>query len=100
MSSKALCLPMPPPTSPLKPLSSYKVLSFDVYGTLIEYKPHILSSFHPLLSRLPANSKYLTKDGEDVEHAGSGSITFLKLFQSVEDKIKLERPVRRFDELL
>jgi FMN phosphatase YigB (HAD superfamily) len=90
---------MPPPTSPLKPLSSYKVLSFDVYGTLIEYKPHILSSFHLLLSRLPANSKYLTKD-EDAEHASSGSITFLRLFQSVEDKIKLERPVKRFDELL
>lgn len=94
---------MPQPTTPPLPLKSYKVLSFDVYGSLIEYKAHILSSFQPLLSRLPSSSPYLDPTPASTTIPGSasiGSIEFLKMFQKQEDAIKLEKPVKRFDELL
>ncbi|EXJ86599.1 hypothetical protein A1O3_03552 [Capronia epimyces CBS 606.96] len=103
---------MPAPSVPPLPLQAYKVLSFDVYGTLIEYKRHILSAFQPLLSRLPASSPYLDETPISVSGGGSGaatsasvgSVEFLKLFQRHEDAIKLEQrdPARRlrFDGIL
>ncbi|KAL2395910.1 hypothetical protein ABEF95_006670 [Exophiala dermatitidis] len=96
-------LPMPEPTTPPLPLLQYKVLSFDVYGTLIEYKAHILNAFQPLLSRLPSSSPYLNSTPLSTaipDSASVGSIEFLKLFQRHEDAIKLEKPAKRFDELL
>lgn len=98
-------IPMPKPTLPKKPLNQYKLLTFDIYGTLIEYKRHILTSFEPLLARLPASSTYLSREPlPNTSHiagaATQGQVTFLKLFQAQEDRIKLEKPVRRFDEIL
>ena len=94
---------MPEPTRPPLPLTHYRVLSFDVYGSLVEYKSHILDSFQPLLSRLPPSSPYLdsTPLSTTIPDAATvGSIEFLKLFQRHEDAIKLEKPVKRFDEIL
>jgi len=98
-----MALPMPKPTVAPLSLPEYKVISFDVYGTLIEYKAQILASFQPLLSRLQSPSPYLdpTPSSSSIPGAASvGSIEFLKLFQRHEDAIKLEKPVRRFDVLL
>lgn len=39
-------------------LTHFKALSFDVYGTLINWKPHILAALDPVLSRLPADHPY------------------------------------------
>lgn len=94
---------MPEPTNPPLPLTDYTVLSFDVYGSLIEYKAHILKSFQPLLARLPQSSPYLDSTplaSTIPDSATVGSIEFLKLFQRQEDAIKLEKPVKRFDEIL
>ncbi|KIW90256.1 uncharacterized protein Z519_08900 [Cladophialophora bantiana CBS 173.52] len=98
-----MALPMPEPTVPPLPLLDYKVLSFDVYGSLIEYKALILDSFQPLLSRLPPSSPFLNSNPLTTtvpDSASVGSIEFLKLFQRKEDAIKLEKPVKRFDEIL
>ena len=95
--------PMPEPTVAPLPLTEYKVLSFDVYGSLIEYKAHILKSFTPLLSRLPKSSRYLDDSPLSATVSGVtsiGLVEFLKLFQRHEDSIKLEQPTRRFDEIL
>lgn len=94
---------MPQPTNSPRPLHEYEALSFDVYGSLIEYKAHILSAFKPLLNRLPASSPYLDSTPASATVANSaskGSIEFLKVFQKQEDTIKLEKPVKRFDEIL
>jgi 2-haloacid dehalogenase len=98
-----MALPMPEPTNPTLPLTDYKVLSFDIYGSLIEYKAHILDSFKPLLGRLPQSSPYLNPTPLSTtipDSATVGSVKFLKLFQRQEDAIKLEKPVKRFDEIL
>ncbi|OAP58284.1 hypothetical protein AYL99_07374 [Fonsecaea erecta] len=98
-----MALPMPEPTIPPLPLPHYKVISFDVYGSLIEYKAHIVRSFQPLLSRLPASSPYLdpTPLSRDIPDSNTtGAIQFLRLFQQQEDQIKLEKPARRFDQIL
>lgn len=98
-----MALPMPEPTVPPLPLLQYNVLSFDVYGSLIEYKAHILDAFQPLLSRLPPSAPYLNPEPLSTtipNSATKGSIEFLKLFQRQEDAIKLEKPVKRFDEIL
>lgn len=98
-------IPMPSPTSPPLPLKSYKLLSFDVYGTLICYKSHILTAFKPLIGRLPSSSHY--RDPTPLSStipasASKGDVEFLKLFQKTEDAIKLElasNPMR-FDAVL
>lgn len=96
---------MPTPTNPRLPLSEYKLISFDVYGTLIEYKQHILQSFKPLISTLPADSPYRESTPLNpalANCATKGDIEFLKVFQKQEDSIKLEladHPLR-FDEVL
>ena len=98
-----MALPMPEPTNAPLPLTEYKVLSFDIYGSLIEYKAHILDSFRPILARLPQSSPYLNSTplaSTVPDSATVGSIEFLKLFQRQEDAIKLEKPVKRFDEIL
>ncbi len=94
---------MPEPTRPPLPLTHYRVLSFDVYGSLVEYKGQILNSFQPLLSRLSPSSPYLDSTPLSTttpDSATKGSVEFLKLFQRQEDAIKLEKPAKRFDEIL
>ena len=94
---------MPKPTNSPRPITDYKVLSFDIYGSLIEYKGHILDAFQPLLARLPLSSPYLDATPASTtvpDSATKGSIEFLKLFQRREDEIKLEKPVKRFDAIL
>lgn len=96
-------LPMPVPPNPPLSLTKYKLLSFDVYGTLVQYKAHILTSFRPLLSCLPNNSIYLNAEPLSAgpsHSATKGDIEFLKLFQKTEDTIKLETTPRRFDQIL
>lgn len=105
MSSEVKAIPLPEPTNPPLPLTSYKVLSFDVYGTLIRYKSYILKSFSPLLSRLPSDSPYLNStplSAHIPSSATTGDIEFLKVFQAEEDSIKLELAdsPRRFDDIL
>ena len=96
---------MPEPTTSPLPLTHFRVVSFDIYGTIIEYKAHILQSFQPLLSRLPSDSPYLnsTPLSSTIPNSATvGQIEFLKLFQKHEDAIKLElgdHP-RRFDDIL
>jgi 2-haloacid dehalogenase len=100
-----MALPMPEPTFPPLPLVEYKILSFDIYGTIIEYKRYILKSFDPLLSRMPSDSPYLNTTPLSTtipNSATTGQIEFLKLFQKQEDTIKLELEdhPRRFDDIL
>jgi 2-haloalkanoic acid dehalogenase type II len=46
------------PTSQSPDLTTFKALSFDCYGTLIDWESGIISSLTPLLSQLPASHPY------------------------------------------
>ncbi|KAK6379826.1 hypothetical protein LTS17_005900 [Exophiala oligosperma] len=51
-------LPMPTPTIPNRPLTSFKTLSFDIYETLIQWESSIIRHFSPLLVHLGHDSPY------------------------------------------
>ena len=91
-------LPMPTPTNLVKPFSSFKVISFDVYGTLIDFKPAIYSALQPLLSRLPADSPWRQSNSSDM-HSDVGS-KLLNMFKQQEDDLMVNKPVRPFSDVL
>jgi FMN phosphatase YigB (HAD superfamily) len=91
-------LPMPIPTNPTKPLSSFKVISFDVYGTLIDFKPAIYTALQPLLSRLPLDSPWRQPNSSDM-HSDVGS-QLLNMFKQQEDDLVVNKPIRPFSEVL
>ena len=88
-------IPMPTSSAPVRSLKSFKVISFDVYGTLIDFKPAILSALRPLLSRVPEDSPYkMDQDGEDI------GAQLLVMFKSQEDALMVGKPVRPFQDVL
>jgi FMN phosphatase YigB (HAD superfamily) len=94
----ATSLPMPQPTNPPRPLSSYKVISFDVYGTLIDFKPAIYTALQPLLKRLAADSPWRQPNSSDM-HSDVGS-KLLNMFKQQEDDLMVNKPIRPFNEVL
>ncbi|CAN8101581.1 unnamed protein product [Discula destructiva] len=40
------------------PLTGYKALSFDCYGTLIEWEPNLIAALQPLIALLPPDHPY------------------------------------------
>ncbi|KAI4153586.1 MAG: hypothetical protein LQ340_002217 [Diploschistes diacapsis] len=70
-------------------LPPYKALSFDIYGTLIDWETGILSSLDPLTSRLPAS--HPCKDSP------SGTIA---AFAKHEHALMRAHPTMLYDELL
>ncbi|KIV91390.1 haloacid dehalogenase, type II [Exophiala mesophila] len=49
-------LALPEPTVPRKPFSSFKVISYDIYGTLIDWETGVVKGLQPLVSRIPQDS--------------------------------------------
>ncbi|KAE9377805.1 S-2-haloacid dehalogenase [Stipitochalara longipes BDJ] len=63
---------------------SYKLLSFDIYGTLIDWETGIYTSLLPLLTRLPVSSPYHPHT-HDLTHTRNFILTeYTKLEQSVQ----------------
>jgi FMN phosphatase YigB (HAD superfamily) len=91
-------LPIPSPTNPPRLLSTYKILSFDVYGTLIDFKPAIYVGLQPLLARLPLFSPWRQPNSSDM-HSDVGS-KLLNLFKQQEDELMVNKPIRPFAEIL
>lgn len=87
-------LPMPHPTLPRQSLSHYKILSFDIYGTLIDFKPAIYASLQPLLSRLPDSSPWRQPDSDDMQSSTGAKL--LQMFKELEDEYLVGKPVRDF----
>lgn len=85
-------LPMPTPTVPHKPLLSFKLLSFDIYGTLIDWETSIIKALQPLLSHLPSSSPHA--------HLKTDRLTLAALFNDHEHTLQAEQPTLRYDKLL
>jgi FMN phosphatase YigB (HAD superfamily) len=95
----AVNLSMPIPSPPRKPLKSFKVISFDVYGTLIDFKPSIVAAFQPLISRLPDSSPYKSRMTASNHELDPGGAKLLGLFKQHEDRLLVGKGkgLRRFD---
>ncbi|MCJ1373422.1 hypothetical protein MMC20_004650 [Loxospora ochrophaea] len=83
---------MPEPVLTPKPLLSYKLLSFDIYGTLIDWETSITTSLKPLISRLPPSSPYA-----NLQTTPRG---INELLSDCADNIEREQPRLRYDKLL
>ena len=90
---------MPTASPPRKPFRSFKVISFDVYGTLIDFKPSIVAAFHPLISRLPDSSPYKSRMTASNHELDPGGAKLLGLFKQHEDRLLVGKGkgLRRFD---
>jgi 2-haloalkanoic acid dehalogenase type II len=89
-------LPLPAPTVPLKPLTTFKLLSFDIYGTLIDWESSIIQSISPLLSHISPSSPHANK----YSASGPGRIALAALFNSHEHDLQASNPTLRYDKLL
>ncbi|KAI1618569.1 haloalkanoic acid dehalogenase [Exophiala viscosa] len=82
-------LPMPTPTVPVKPLTSFKSLSFDIYETLIQWENSIVEHLKPLISRY--------------EHASTDQRVqddMAELFAKHEKNLQAESPSMKYNEIL
>jgi len=77
--------PMPEPTVPVKPLTSFKSLSFDIYGTLINWENSIVQRLEPLRKHAPTKSA----------NASLGD-----LFHAHEVSVQAQFPSMKYDEVL
>ncbi len=83
---------MPTPTVPQGPLLSFKLVSFDIYGTLVDWESSIHKFFEPLLSHISSNSPHT-----DLK---SNRIALAQLFNDHEHALQSEEPGLRYDRLL
>ncbi|KAF4973106.1 hypothetical protein FSARC_537 [Fusarium sarcochroum] len=86
-------------------LTSFKALSFDVYGTLIDQEPGMIRGLQPIISRLPSSSVYrqdpvsliqrfdeLVKDLEAAEPTLRHDIVLLRSFKSLAHEMDVSVP--------
>ncbi|RGP76859.1 haloacid type ii [Fusarium longipes] len=74
---------------PYPDLTSFKALSFDVYGTLINQEPGMIHSLQPLLSRLPDDSDYKTNP-----------VSLMQRFSVLYRGLAVDEPTLRFNLIL
>ena len=93
---------MPTASPPRKPFKSFRVISFDVYGTLIDFKPSIVAAFQPLISRLPESSPYKSHMSASNHELDPGGAKLLALFKQHEDRLLVGKGkgLRRFDSVM
>jgi 2-haloalkanoic acid dehalogenase type II len=91
---------MPTPTVPKRPLSSYKLISYDIYGTLIDWESAIVKLLQALVSQIPPSSP-LAKKFENSTAAGSpGRIALTGKFNDVEHELETKNPSQQYPDLL
>ncbi|KAK5036478.1 hypothetical protein LTS07_002205 [Exophiala sideris] len=89
-------LPMPEPTVPRKPFSSFKAITFDIYGTLIDWETGIIEGLQGLVSRIPADSPYSIYRNST---SGEGRIKLAEKFNEIEARLETEHPGMKYDEI-
>ncbi len=91
---------MPPPTVPKRPLSSYKLISYDIYGTLIDWETSIVHSLQVLISQIPSSSSLAKQYADSTKPGSPGRIALAGAFNDVEHELQTKNPSQKYDELL
>ncbi|EXJ83931.1 hypothetical protein A1O1_07560 [Capronia coronata CBS 617.96] len=101
-ASSSSDLPMPEPTVPRRPFSSFKLLSFDIYGTLIDWEGGILEHLQRLTARIPADApphiaqyRYTGNDSDK-----DAKLTLAAKFNEIEASLQTERPGAKYSKIL
>ncbi|KAK5458431.1 hypothetical protein LTS15_004513 [Exophiala xenobiotica] len=89
-------LPMPTPTVPVKPLTSFKSLSFDIYETLIQWETSIVQHLEPLLL-LPRDDQAF---GTDLSMSSHRASSLADLFARHEKDVQAESPGLKYSRVL
>ena len=95
-----MSLPMPPPTVPKRPLSSYKLISYDIYGTLVDWETSIAHSLQDLISQIPSSSPLAKKYADSTTPGSPGRIALAGAFNDVEHELQQKNPSQKYNELL
>lgn len=75
--------------APVNPLSSYKALSFDIYGTLVDWESGLAPTLSPLATQLePIHPCKISRDAQ------------IAAFNKAESAIMQANPTMRYDEVL
>jgi 2-haloalkanoic acid dehalogenase type II len=74
-----------------KPFSTYRLLSFDIYGTLIDWEAGILQALSPIRDRLPASSPLKSRDND---------LALGIVFNKHEARLQSENPGATYDKIL
>lgn len=93
-------LPMPTPTVPLRPFPSFKLISLDIYGTLIDWETGILTALKPLLTQIPSSSQYAHFKDTNIDTDASARSDLASLFNTLEAKTQKSHPGMRYADLL
>ncbi|KAJ4504137.1 hypothetical protein HRR75_007760 [Exophiala dermatitidis] len=97
-------LPMPEPTVPRRPFPTFKLLSFDIYGTLIDWEHGILERLKPLISRIdgatnaPANAQQYLEDSRT--NPSGRPVKLAAKFNEIEAQLQAENPGAKYSEIL
>jgi 2-haloalkanoic acid dehalogenase type II len=75
-------------------LTDYKLLSFDIYGTLIDWESGIYHALMPLIEQLPPDSKYRGTSPEETRSL------VLRAFTVRERELQREQPKLAYNKLL
>lgn len=67
-------------------LTRFKALSFDCYGTLIEWEPGLIDSLKPIINKLPSDHPYVKDNG----------LALLR-FDEFSNKLEHEQPTLKYD---
>jgi 2-haloalkanoic acid dehalogenase type II len=95
-----MSLPMPEPTVPKRPLSSYKLISYDIYGTLIDWESSIVQLLQPLVSQIPSNSPLADTFKDSTTANSPGRLALAGKYNDVEHALEQKNPSQKYDELL
>lgn len=88
-------LPMPKPSVPNKSFTSFKSMSFDIYGTLVDWETSIIRQCQPLVDAAPADSPY-----KNASTDSSARIALAGRFDHHENTIQAADPGMRYDKVL
>ncbi|KAK7890358.1 hypothetical protein LTR67_008244 [Exophiala xenobiotica] len=90
-------LPMPEPTVPRRPFSSFKVITYDIYGTLVDWETGLINGLQPLVARIPADSPHSIYRHS---RSGAGRVKLAEKFNEVESQIQAGNPSMKYSQVL
>lgn len=91
-------LSLPEPTVPRKPFSSFKVISYDIYGTLIDWETGLIKGLQPLVSRIAQDSPAAIYRWDST--SGSSRLALAAKYNEIEAALQAEQPSLLYNSLL